>query len=423
MFALAADLFRARDFVVARRVLEDMLAADPTDALAHLNAGRACMETGDYAAAVGHFRAVGTQDRSALTKLGSAALLDQDHETAEQALTAALALYPDDAETQHVYAALMATYLRDDEALVHYRDAQKLRPGWAEPQVGEAFCLLRRGHYREGWAKFEARHGLNGGTMNYHGLPQWDGRRRGTVILRSEMGFGDSLQFFRYIPMVAERVFEVVVETHPFLRRFVEGIPGVSCVIDTGAEPPHADAQISLMSLPHVFDTTVETIPPPVCPSLPPRRSHRGFRVGLCWQGGARINEPAAHATDKRRSISFHTLGPILNVSGVKWVSLQKDGNLLPGPIDGCRDFYDTAALTQTCDAVVTVDSAMVHLAGTVGVPTLLMHRFDTCWRWFAEREDSPWYPSVRVFRQDRLGEWGPVIEHVAEAVREMAGC
>ena len=144
------------------------------------------------------------------------------------------------------------------------------------------------------------------------------------------------------------------------------------------------------------------------------------FRIGLCWAGGSRPNEPAAHAIDKRRSLPFEAVAPILAVPGVQWYSLQRDGNRIPGPIDDCRDFYDTARLIQTLDAVVTVDTAVCHLAATLGVPVFLLNRFDSCWRWMHDRSDSPWYPSLRIFRQPELGAWAPVIERVADAVREM---
>jgi hypothetical protein len=222
--------------------------------------------------------------------------------------------------------------------------------------------------------------------------------------------------------LVAGRVFEVVVEAHPLLHRLIEGIPGVAEVIDTNAEPPAADAWASLMSLPYIFGTTLDTIPPPVPWCLPPATRNGSFKAGICWAGGSRVDEPAAHATDKRRSLTFEQIAPILAVPCVEWVSLQKDGNHLPGPIDGCRDFYATVRLIQHVDVVVTVDTAICHLAATMGKSTLLMNRYDTCWRWLLGCADSPWYPSVQVFRQPSLGNWKPVIAAIAEAVREMAG-
>lgn len=426
MLSLAADLYRAKDYEAALRVLEGMIAQNPGDLVAHFNAGQACNELGDYYAAARHFEGVtmlASDVAKAWLKFGSAALMDQQHEKATHALFVAMDMDPENPEVQHAYASMASTMLNDDTAITHYQTAQRLRPNYANAEVGEAFCHLRRGRYREGWRLFEKRWGMPNGGREYHGIPYWDGSRKGTIILRSEQGHGDTLQFLRYIPFVAQRVGRVVVEAHPAMRRLIERVPGVDEVIDAGAEPPAADFQCSLMSLPYIFGTELDTIPPPIPWEFWPDNHPRKFTVGLCWAGGSRPNEPAAHAIDKRRSVSFEALAPILNVPGVKFVSLQKEGNRLPGSIDDCRDFHDTAGLIARLDAVVSVDTAVCHLAATMGVPTLLLNRFDTDWRWLRDRADSPWYPSMRIFRQPILGEWVPVMQSAAEALREMVGC
>jgi len=425
LLSLAAECYRARDFAGARQVLESMIEVDPGDLIAHDNCARACLEMGDYAAAIPHFMELvkdGRPDVQAWVKLGAAALADQQHDLASMALGTAMDLAPDDPVVLHTYASLFATLLLDDAAIALYKRAYKLRPGYTDPMVGHAFCLLRQGKYRRGWELFEKRWDLTNGTREYHGISEWKGERCGMVVLRSEQGFGDTLQFLRYIPLVAERAVEVFVDCHRLMRRIVERIPGVTGVVDTGTTPPAADYQTGLMSLPHIFGTTLENIPPPVRFYVPGAIVQGLPRIGLCWAGGSRPNEPAAHAIDKRRSITFESLAPIMAVPGVEWVSLQREDNRLPGPIDHAADFYDTARLIQSLDAVVTVDTAVCHLAASMGIPTLLLNRFDTCWRWLLEREDSPWYLSLRIFRQRALGEWGLVIERVAAAVREMVG-
>ena len=192
--ALAADLYRAKDYASARAVLEGMTEADPSDLVAHFNAGQACVELGDYAGAVDHFGPVALARRGgakAWVKLGSAALLNQQHLLARYALFEALMVDNTDADAWHAFASLLATEMRDEEAIAYYQHAQLLRPNFADAQVGEAFCHLRLGNYPRGWQLFEKRWDLPAAGRGYHGIPEWKGERCGTIILRSEMGFGE----------------------------------------------------------------------------------------------------------------------------------------------------------------------------------------------------------------------------------------
>ena len=174
MFSLAADLYRARDFAAARSLLEGMIANDPGDLVAHSTAGLVCSEMGDFAAAIHHFRVVTAFDVTNTTvwlKLGAAALLDQDHETAQFALNKAMDLDPKSADIHHNYASLLATLCHDHAAMHHYARAYELRPGWSEPHVGHAFCLLRQGQYKRGWAMLEKRWDKPNSGREYHGIP------------------------------------------------------------------------------------------------------------------------------------------------------------------------------------------------------------------------------------------------------------
>ena len=210
-------------------------------------------------------------------------------------------------------------------------------------------------------------------------------------------------------------------------------------MVSSDDPPPAFDLHCPLMSLPLAFETSVETIPggvpylaadPAAVAAwdalLPARRDAAGPRVGLVWAGGARPHQPRAAAIDRRRSVRLADMAPLGAVPGAVFVSLQvgppaKQAETSPFPLidvtDRLTDFADTAALIETLDLVIAVDTAVAHLAAAQGKPVWLLSRFDSCWRWFKDRNDSPWYPTLRLFRQTAPGDWAGVIARVAEAL------
>jgi hypothetical protein len=255
-----------------------------------------------------------------------------------------------------------------------------------------------------------------------------------------EEGFGDTIQFLRYLPLLARRGATVAVAVPPPLAPLLRTVPGVAEAPDGNAPVPAHDFHCSFVGLPRAFETTLETIPCDI-PYLTAdgalarqwaaRLPEKGaLRVGLCWAGQARPWLPGFSGLDHRRSTRLATLAPLAAVPGVQFVSLQKGpaseearaaGFELLDVMDAARDFADTAALVANLDLVISVDTSVVHLAGAMGKPVFLLDRYDNCWRWLSGREDSPWYPTLRIFRQSRSGEWGPVIERVATALAAMA--
>ena len=258
------------------------------------------------------------------------------------------------------------------------------------------------------------------------------------MVLQEE-GLGDTLQFLRYLPLLARRGARVVAVVPPALTRLMRTVPGVAEVPDGDAPVPRFDFHCSFNGLPRAFETTLETIPCEVPylaadPALVRQWRERlpagdALRVGLCWAGQARPWLAGFVGLDRRRSTDLATLAPLAAVPGVRFISLQKGpaasdaaGFDLLDIMDEVRDFADTAAIVANLDLVISVDTSVVHLAGAMGKPVFLLDRYDNCWRWLSGREDSPWYPSLRIFRQQHSGEWAPVIARVATALAAAAG-
>ena len=336
-----------------------------------------------------------------------------------------------------------------DSALTCYERALALRPEHASAHWNQALCLLETGRFDKGWAAYEwrwERATLKAARRTF-AQPLWLGEtpiEGQTILLHAEQGLGDTLQFCRYAALVARLGATVILEVPAPLMRLCARLDGVSVLVEEGQPLPPFDVHTPLLSLPLALGTTLETIPADIPylfadasraaiwrERIAPLAQNR-FRVGLVWAGGHRPHVPELRKTDARRSMSLDQFRPLLAIDSVQCFSLQMGppaGQLdalrddpsfsgrivdLTGPI---HDFADTADLIENLDLVISVDTSTAHLAAAMGKPVWILNRFDTCWRWLLERDDSPWYPSVRLFRQASLGEWDPVIERVREAL------
>jgi tetratricopeptide (TPR) repeat protein len=335
---------------------------------------------------------------------------------------------------------------RPQEALASCERAIALAPDYAAAHVNRAIALLRLGRFPEGWAEYEWRWRNTGSALcrdRRHGsVPLWLGREPlagRTVLLHAEQGYGDTLQFCRYAGLVRDRGATVVLEVPSALKRVLGRLDGVARVVSRDEPTPDVDFQCPLMSLPLAFGTTLASIPsgqhyltgqPELVEEWRRRLGERrGFRVGLVWSGGFRPNEPEWWSANARRNIGLPDLAA-LDHPRIEYVSLQKGepaaAGLRPARAAGwaarlvdhtgaLADFADTAALIEHLDLVVSVDTATAHLAAALGKPTWILSRFDGCWRWLLHRADSPWYPSVRLFRQQTPGTWDDVVRQVRE--------
>ena len=305
----------------------------------------------------------------------------------------------------------------------------KAAPGHAEAHWNKALLLLLEGDYRDGWREYEWRWRKRNFTspLRDFSQPRWQGESVDgkTILVHAEQGFGDTLQFCRYIPLVAALGARVVFECHPPLAALMESLAGGNMsVVAMGDPPPPFDLQVPLMSLPMIFGTTVETIPCDVPYLAPPSErlsfwqsqiiDNGCFKIGLCWAG--------KRNPDPGRSCPAELLASLAEIPGVSWYSLQVGwGDDLPLAMSDLtahiRDFGDTAALVAQFDLIITVDTAVAHLAGALGKPTWVMLPQAPDWRWMLVREDSPWYPTMRLFRQREAGAWAEVVRRVGEAL------
>jgi tetratricopeptide (TPR) repeat protein len=372
---------------------------------------------------------------AALNNLGNVLHYKGMFEDSISLFTKALALQPDYPNALNNLGNALKNIGHLPEAIAAFKQAIALKSDCPDYHFNLSMALLAAGRFHEGWRAFESRWE----TPQFASLrqkttkPRWEGETgEGRVLLiRAEQGLGDTLQFCRYAPLAAARGLRVILEVQPALVNLMGSLAGVERTVAQGRPLPDFDFYCPMMSLPLAFGTRLETIPA-IVPylSVPDECKHNwqnrlpddkkaNFRVGLVWAGKPRFQTPDLIAVDRRRSIAADLLAPLMDIDGIQFYSLQKDGPGASkefGPIDlmdECRDFVDTAALICNLDLVISVDTSVAHLAGALGKPVWMLNRFDTCWRWLQDREDSPWYPTMRLFRQPSPGDWQSVILRV----------
>jgi tetratricopeptide (TPR) repeat protein len=332
-----------------------------------------------------------------------------------------------------------------DAALASYERALQLDPNCPDAHKGRATVCLLHGDLERGWGEYEWRWKCAAPLAPLvlpQSLPQppWDGSPLAgrTILLYAEQGLGDTLQFIRYAPLLRERGAHIIVVCQKALVRLLSGCPGMDQVLTEGDLLPAFDVHASLMSLPRLCGTTLATIPANVPylsadPDLVEMwgrelKTLGGFKIGINWQGSK------AFAMDCDRSVPLQEFAPLAAVPGVQLVSLQygpaseelrsvaREWPItdLGGRLDEMAGpLMDRAAVMKNLDLVVTSCTSIPHLAGGLGVPVCVALGKVACWRWLRDREDSAWYPTMRLFRQERRGEWGPVFQRIVEAVAE----
>lgn len=330
---------------------------------------------------------------------------------------------------------------RHHEASACYREAIALDPGYASAHFNEGLCRLLTGDFEAGWREHEWRWSVEPfrNEIRDFARPLWLGESSvagRSVLLHADQGLGDTVQFCRYVPLLAARGATVVLEVQPPLESLLAPLAGASRVLARGEPLPPFDCHCPLLSLPLAFDTRLASVPAqiPYLRADPLRvdkwRARLGAcrspRVGLAWSG--RI----AHGNDRNRSIALAKMSRLLT-PGAQFVSLQKDLRAGDKPVldertdilhfgDELDDYADTAALIELMDVVIAVDTSVAHVAGAMGKTTWILLPFNPDWRWLLDREDSPWYPTARLFRQPAHGDWDAVLEGVARALRQLGG-
>jgi tetratricopeptide (TPR) repeat protein len=326
------------------------------------------------------------------------------------------------------------------KAMEFFKKALSFGDDFVLARFNLAMMQLLTGDFENGWAGYETRWKARNLVQptRYAQFGIWDG---GDIsgkrfLLDSEQGFGDSIQFARFIPILSARGAKTILVTHPELKRLLKTVPCLDEIISQPQELPHFDVQCPLMSLPYRLGTTLETIPVSIPyvfadPALVERWQMRLPRdgrkkIGLCWWGNV------THSDDQRRSFSLEAMAPLAEVPDAWFCSLQKGpaARQAAAPPPGLQiadwtselsDFAETAALVANLDLVIACDTAVAHLAGAMGKPVWLILPHVADWRWMVKREDSPWYPTMRIFRQAKAGDWTGVFEEVAKALKKSA--
>jgi tetratricopeptide (TPR) repeat protein len=434
---LTALLGRAERFAEALPAARAACAVNPQNpALLEMQAD-AWRGLGEYEQALeAYAAALALQPNRYSARFGIAETLrlQRNGPAAEQALRALVEELPEFWQSHHDLANVLRDQGRFAEAEAAYRRALSLRetraaallPKDNDIRYNIAITDLSAGRLREGFAQYDSRLA----KYRVRALPgrAWAGEpvRNRTVFVDSEQGLGDTIQFVRYIPALAAKGARVILRAPVPLLRLLHGFPGVAALVPRGGDAPEYDVHCQLMSLPdrlRIGDPMPMEVPylaadPAAAAAWRDRLAALpGRRVGLVWAGNP------GFAADHLRSIPLPDLAPIGAVPGISFVSLQKDAPAQPGfPLADftaeLADMADTAALIEALDLVISVDTGVAHLAGALGKPVWLLNRFDTCWRWLTVREDSIWYPSLRLFRQTAPGDWSGPIAAAAAALR-----
>ena len=417
-------------------------------ALAHANRAKVLndLKRSDEALASAD-RAIAAQPSFAVAH-NDRALALYDLRRLDEALAAcerAIALDPDYPEAHNSRAITLFDLRRLDEAIASCDRALALRPDFPAAHLNRATSLLSLGELKPGFEEYRWRWRVNGFQPTVATLwAAWEGEPLAgkSVLIYGEQGFGDHLQFSRYVPQVSALAERVVFVTEPALASlFARSYPGVDIV--TAAPDEAFDYQAALMDLPRGFGTSLETVPAQIpylvadaaAVTVWAERLHdfAGLKVGLVWAGDTHRGRPAGAAVDRRRSLRLDQFAPLAAVGGVTFVSLQKGEPAAQAstPPPGLRlidltadlgDFSDTAALIETLDLVIACDTAVAHLAGALAKPVWILSRYEGDWRWLDRRQDSPWYPTARLFHQRTSGDWDEVVARVAAELAKVAG-
>jgi tetratricopeptide (TPR) repeat protein len=424
------------------------LQARPDYGAAMTNLGRVLRREGRLAEAVECFRRtldLDPGDADAHHNLGLALKARGDASGALASYGEALRLRPGSAVVLNSLGVLLAEQGRIEDALGCYETALQVQPQLREAQWNQALARLLSGDLAGGWPGYEQRMHMQRHYPHRYHKPRWEGGelRGQRLLIHDEIGYGDVFQFVRYLPLVKARGASVIFECKPGLKRLLAGMEGVDCLRERTSRPvteADFDLYLPMESLPYVFGTTLATVPDAV-PYIHPDPalveqwrgrlgtllgSGAGIRVGLVWSG----NPDSEY--DRQRSIPPDRLAPLAAVGGVRFVSLQKGPAAEPlrqasSGLDivvldqQLTDFADTAAVIANLDLVISAETAVPHLAGAMARPVWTLLPFVPAWRWLLEREGSPWYPSMRLFRQPRPGDWDVVIASVAQRLAQLA--
>jgi Flp pilus assembly protein TadD len=466
-FSLVFELFNAKNYEAAADAARSLLKAEPDNHQAYFLLGLSKSKLKRHLeaeAAYRHAVALSPDDRRYYVCLGAALGEQERYEEAAEYYAKAVELGENDLDFRRTYARLLLRIGRLSEAEAElgyvfgenpedketgydlarilkyrqefsaaadiYKQILTIDSEWPEARKHIWNCLLLSGRLTEGFIAYEERFTLGFLTKRNLPYPTWNGEF--TLGLRlfvhAEQGYGDIIQMSRYIPLLAKKGMRITLECPPFIASLLEGVLGLERIIWTGDDlPTDIDAEISIMSLPHRFGTELDTIPADIPYIFPDadkvdawrERLGPGKKIGLAWQGNP------SFPNDSKRSFPLAALAPLFTIPGSLFLSLQKEHGreqleAFPQIIDLgplLLDFGETAAIIANLDLFISCDTGLAHIAGAMGKPTWLALPYEPDWRWMVKRSDSPWYPSLRLFRQPSEGDWTSVFQNMAKAL------
>jgi tetratricopeptide (TPR) repeat protein len=469
LHALGALALQAGQPEAAVELTDQAIARKPSAALYHVTRANALLAQGRYDAAIEACRLALRYKRNSAEALQTLGHALSDAGNMEEALAAyqnAMRLQPNLPDLRNNIGATLRHIGRLEAAEGCLRDAQRAAPGdtlvmtnlssvlkelgqageaelWLRealrqqpnapaPRYNLALLLLLTGRFAEGWEAWEVRFAAGAVPRRSFAQPVWDGAplRGRTLLVYSEQGLGDTIQFCRYVPLLPARV---VFEVQPRMKRLLRTLPGSADIIAAGDDLPPTDLVCPLMSLPRLLGTSFGTVPylsaeAERVEQWRQRLGGSGLKVGIAWQGN-----PSRHE-DKGRSIDLREFLPLMEIPDIRLISLQRDDGLDQlGTVPGLRvetpgedfdagpdAFVDTAAVMASLDLVITSDTAIAHLAGAMGRPVWVALRAVPDWRWMLGCADSPWYPTMRLFRQATRDDWAPVFAQMAQELARM---
>ena len=439
--ALARAHYKSGDPQAAAEGFERALALDPNRYEIHNGLGLALTDLGQYEAATEILQkgcALQPESAELSASLGYLFEAKGDLASSAEAYRRAIRLAPKLAGAHRELGLVLFALGELAEAEECFERVRALDPDSAEATFYLATIHLLEGHLALGWSEYESRWRTGAGlrTRRTFPQPQWKGEplEGARILIYAEQGLGDTLQFVRYVPLVAARGGQVILEVQPGLQRLLTGIEGGWQVLSRGQTLPDFTWQCPMLSLPLAFGTEMSTIPgqtpylyadPALREVWKQRLEGATLRIGLVWAGSPH------HGFDRWRSIPLAQFAPLTNLEGTTFYSLQtgeaaEQAKQCEAPVrlvdlrDELQDFADTAAIVANLDLVITVDTAVAHLAGALGKPVWILLINAPDWRWFVEREDSPWYPTARLFRQSTHGNWQEVLARLERELRKL---
>ncbi len=430
----------------AVQVYREIVRIMPGNLAAWNNLGITLQDGGNLSGAVEAFTAaLGVDPANAvvMNNLGFARLECGDVRGAEEVLRRGIAIDNRIADLHNNLGNALREQGEHREAECAYRRAIALQPEFAQAHWNLAQTLLQRGDFEEGWSEYEWRWRRADFTSPHRRFPQpqWRGEQIAgkTLLVHAEQGFGDALQFVRYVPLLARQGIKVCLECHPELVRLLTSVEGAGAVIQHGAPLPGFDVHVPMMSIPRLLHKSLGSIPSEVpYLNIPQEHEERWrdavrahpdhLRVGVTWSGSRHLRSLLS------RACPLDELLPVFATAGCEFFSLQKgiadqERTILAdryGVRDigsQVRDFADTAAVMRSLDLIISIDTSVAHLAGALALPVWVLLPVNADWRWLLARKDSPWYPTMRLFRQETPGSWTAVVRDVCSALRERVRC